>query len=181
MKKLLAVIVTAFLLLSAPSWARSTKNKTIGVYALGNIQVLETAPGFDAGPGGGAFFDYRFNQRFSLTVEAWASTHDTSSGNMVIMALPAATIKLYFFDDESGKWDPYAGIGVGAYATSGAHNGVGLGGQIELGLDYYISDTLSTGLAGTFRSAAIIDDLGTGNNAFGMLPYTVAGKVGFHF
>lgn len=171
--------------------ARPDKKITVGVMGLGNIQLVETHTNLDPGPGGGAFFDYRFNQRFSLTVDAWASTHDGTGGsegdnNIVIMGIPTLTIKMYFLDDEASKWDPYAGLGIGAYAvTEGSvpngSNGVGLGGRIDLGFDYHINQLLSAGFAGTFHSAGIISNLDGGSGSSqAIIPFTLAAKLGFH-
>lgn len=178
-------------LVATQAHARSSKNKTIGVMAMGNIQLVNSTPQLDPGPGGGVFFDYRFNQRFSVTVDAWATTQEgtgasSGEGSIELLGLPTFTIKLYFLDDESSKWDPYAGIGVGAYATTEGNipngtNGVGLGSQLEVGTDYHISDIFSLGFAGVFRSAALITSLGQNNRAIAVIPYTLEGKVGFHF
>lgn len=180
------------LLFSAPALARSTKKMTAGIMALGNIQILSTMPNLDPGPGGGAFFDYRFNQRFSITIDAWATTHDGTSrsagdNSIQILGIPTGTLKIYIMDDETSKWDPYVGVGIGAYATTegsiaNGTNGVGLGAQIETGVDYYFSDILSAGFAGVFRSTAIINSLSnSGTNASALLPYTLVAKAGFHF
>lgn len=185
-------ILLIFLLSCLTAHARSSHNRTIGVMGMGNIQLLNTIPQFDPGPGGGAYFDYRFNQRFSITLDAWATTHGgtgRSSGDdgIELLGIPTFTIKLYFMDSESSRWDPYAGIGIGAYASSegdieNGTNGVGLGAQIDVGFDYHLSDILSLGFAGIFRSAGIITSLSnSGNNATALIPYSLVAKVGFHF
>lgn len=172
--------------------ARSTHNMTIGIMAMGNLQLLTTTPEFDIGPGGGVYFDYRFNQRFSVTVDAWASTHDglgRSDGDNGIefLGLPTCTIKMYLLNNEEGRWDPYIGMGLGVYATSegsieNGTNGVGLGAQIDVGFDYYLSDLFSVGMAGIFRSAGIITSLNNnGNNATAIIPYSLIARAGFHF
>jgi len=172
-------------------YARPEKKMTVGFIGLGNIQLVDTRTNLDPGPGGGAFFDYRFNQRFSLTVDAWASTHDGTGGsdgddNLVLMGIPNFTIKMYFMDDESSKWDPYAGIGIGVYAlTEGSvpngSNGVGLGGRVDVGCDYHFTQLISAGFAGSFHSAGIISNLDGGNNSSqAIIPFTLAGRLGFH-
>ncbi len=190
MKKILVVSVLflSFAFISFKSEARSTKNSTVGLLGLGNIQLLNTTPEIQIGPGGGMYFDYRFNQRFSLTVEAWASIHNgtgRSNGDNSIMLLgvPTATIKMYFMDDEASKWDPYAGLGIGVYAIGGSNgsNGLGLGGQVALGFDYYFTDTFSTGFEGTFRSAGIITGTSGTNNATAIIDYSLIAKFGYHF
>lgn len=158
---------------------------------IGNIQLLNSIPQFDPGPGGGAYFDYRFNQRFSVTLDAWATTHKgdgpSAGDDFEILGIPTFTIKLYLIDDEASRWDPYAGIGIGAYATTegdipNGTNGVGLGAQIDVGVDYHVSDVFSVGFSGIFRSAAIITSLAaSGNNALALIPYSLVGRIGFHF
>jgi len=186
----LFILTAIIFLMSSAAQARSTHNITVGVMGMGNIQLLDVNPEIDPGPGGGMYFDYRFNQRFSLTLDAWATIHDgtaTSNGDggIAILGIPTATIKMYFLDDESGKWDPYAGLGVGAYAITGSDigsaNGLGLGAQLEVGCDYLISDGFSVGLAGVFRSAGIITGLSGANTATAIIPFSLVGKFGYHF
>lgn len=177
-------------LLSTNSFARSSHKLTVGAMAMGNIQLLDVNPEIDPGPGGGLYFDYRFNQRFSFTLDAWATIHDGTAssegdGGIAILGIPTGTIKMYFSDDESGKWDPYAGLGIGAYAITGSDaggaNGLGLGAQIEIGCDYLISDAFSVGLAGVFRSAGIITGLSGNNTATAIIPFSLTAKAGYHF
>lgn len=193
--KRLILLSFLILLLSLPfqAKARSSKKLTIGLLAMGNIQLLETIPEFGPGPGGGVYFDYRFNQRFSIQIDAWATTHSgtgpsSGDGGIELLGIPTFTIKLYFMDDETSRWDPYAGIGIGVFALSegsveNGTNGVGLGGQIEVGFDYYFSDLISAGFSGVFRSAGIIQSLSnsSGNNATAVIPFSLVGRLGFHF
>ena len=68
MKKGVVLVGILFVLsLAHPAFARSSKNMTIGIMAMGNIQLIDTLPDIDPGPGGGVYFDYRFNQRFTGT------------------------------------------------------------------------------------------------------------------
>ncbi|OGQ06613.1 MAG: hypothetical protein A3G32_01830 [Deltaproteobacteria bacterium RIFCSPLOWO2_12_FULL_40_28] len=192
MKKTLIIFLTLLILMPWYAEARSAKNKTVGVYGMGNIQLLGTEPEYAPGPGGGAYFDYRFNHRFSLTVDAWVTTHngdDSSNGDddIVLLGIPTATLKLYFIDDESSKWDPYAGIGLGVFAltegsTANGTNGVGLGAQIDVGFDYHFTDIIALGFSGIFRSAGIIHNLDGGNNsATAIIPFSLVARLGFHF
>lgn len=187
-------LILAFLFLTLftlPSFARSTKQRTIGLMGMGNIQLLDTLPEIDPGPGGGVYFDYRFNQRFSIQVDAWATTHtatgrSSGDGSIEFLGIPTFTIKLYFMDDENSRWDPFAGIGIGVYALSEGFiedgtNGVGLGAHIDVGFDYYLSDIFSVGFSGVFRSTAIITSIGNNSNATAVLPYSLIGRAGFHF
>lgn len=191
MKKFLPSLLfcIGLLFLSHSAEARSSKNMTIGLLAMGNIQLIDTQPEFDPGPGGGVYFDYRFNQRFSIQIDVWATNHsgnNTFEGDSFeLLGIPTFTIKLYFMDDEASRWDPYAGLGVGAFATTegsvaNGTQGVGLGAQIEVGVDYYLTDIFSVGFAGAFRSAGIINSLDQ-NRATALIPFTVMGRAGFHF
>lgn len=194
MRKTIALTVLLFFLafpILRVSHAKPNRNATIGVFALGNIQLLNTIPEFSPGPGGGAFFDYRFNQRFSVTVDAWASVHDgsgpsTGDNNFVLMGIPTFTIKMYLLDSETSRFDPYAGLGIGAYAmTEGSvangTNGLGLGAQIDVGFDYHLSELFSVGFSGVFRSAGVITSLSnTNNNANAVIPYSLIARLGFH-
>lgn len=185
------ILLLVFLVYPATGQARSSRDMTIGIMGMGNIQLLETIPEFDPGPGGGAYFDYRFNQRFSIQVDAWATTHDgtdRSAGDSGIefVGIPTFTIKLYVSDNETSRWDPYAGIGIGVFATSegsieNGTNGLGLGAQIDVGFDYHLSDIFSVGLGGVFRSAGIITSLSNNrNNATAIIPYSLVARLGFH-
>ena len=143
------IILTCLFILSVitpfQTQARSSKNLTIGILGMANIQLLDTIPELKMGPGGGIYFDYRFNQRFSIQIDAWATTHggegpSSGDGGIEFLGIPTFTIKLYFMDDETSRWDPYAGIGIGIFALSEGRvengtNGVGLGGQIAVGFD----------------------------------------------
>ena len=183
------LLFICFLATSPSVEARSSKNMTIGILAMGNFQLIDTQPEFDPGPGGGIYFDYRFNQRFSIQIDAWATNHSGNNNfdgdSFEILGIPTFTIKLYFMDDEASRWDPYAGLGVGAFATTegsvaNGTQGVGLGAQIEVGFDYYLTDIFSIGFAGAFRSGGIINSLGQ-NRATALIPFSVMGRAGFHF
>ena len=183
------LLFICFLATSPSVEARSSKNMTIGILAMGNFQLIDTQPEFDPGPGGGIYFDYRFNQRFSIQIDAWATNHSGNNNfdgdSFEILGIPTFTIKLYFMDDEASRWDPYAGLGVGAFATTegsvaNGTQGVGLGAQIEVGFDYYLTDIFSIGFAWAFRSGGIINSLGQ-NRATALIPFSVMGRAGFHF
>lgn len=192
MKKIFFLL--PFLLLFFPplTEARPAKNRTIGLLGIGNIQLLNSIPQLDPGPGGGAYFDYRFNQRFSITLDAWATTQNgngpsSGEGDIELLGIPTFTIKLYLSNDESSRFDPFAGIGIGAYALtegsiSNGTSGVGLGAHIDVGFDYHFNDLITAGFSGIFRSTALITNLNSsGNNALAMIPFSLVTRVGFHF
>lgn len=177
-----------------PYRAAQAENMTVSLIGMGNIFLVDTSPQLDPGPGGGVSFDYRLNSRFSIETTVLVTTHSgigTSSGDGSIefLGIPTVDLKYYFLNQE-GKFEPYVAAGVGAYAISEGSredgtNGVGMGSQLSVGVDYYVSESFSLGFEGTFRSIAIISSLsapGTGeSNATALLPYTLAAKVGFHF
>lgn len=191
MKTKIIFLMALFFVLSSAAEARPSKKMTLGIMGMGNIQLVDTKTDLDPGPGGGVFFDYRFNQRFSVTVDAWATTHDgtgRSDGDdsIQILGIPTMVIKLYFMDDDSSKWDPYAGLGIGAYATTegsipNGSNGVGLGGKLEVGFDYHFTELLSAGFGGTFHSAGIITSLDGGpTSSQAIIPFSLTARLGFH-
>src|SRR3990167_5412501 len=96
------LLFICFLATSPSVEARSSKNMTIGILAMGNFQLIDTQPEFDPGPGGGIYFDYRFNQRFSIQIDAWATNHSGNNNfdgdSFEILGIPTFTIKLYFMD-----------------------------------------------------------------------------------
>lgn len=164
--------------------------RTVGGTIFGSIQLVDTTPVLDPGIGGGFFFDYRFNERFSVALEAFAVTQDgdgrsRGEGDIEFLGIPTATLKLYFLNG-TGKFDPYAGIGVGFYAlTEGGISdqsfGVGLGAQVETGLDYLLTDTLLLSVGGTYRSVGLINSLSGAANATTYMPYTLFGRIGYKF
>lgn len=187
------LIATFALLSSLPAQADTSDKKiTLGFMGMGNVQLVNSSTNIDPGPGGGVFFDYRFNHRFSMDVSVWATTHDGTGGSngdnsIQILGIPTATIKLYLNDNENSPWDPYLGIGIGVYAmtegsTPNGTNGVGMGGKIDIGCDYRLTDILSVGLDGVFNSAGIITGLegGNGSHSDAIIPYSLIAKIGFH-
>lgn len=190
MKKISWLFFCLVCFASSHAQAASTYNKTIGGIVYGSIPLVDTLPNVDLGIGGGAYFDYRMNQRFSVTLEAFAITQDGTSrsngeGSIEFMGIPTVTFKIYFMD-EGSKLDPYAGIGVGFFLLtegnlSDSTGGAGLGAQVEVGLDYLLNDHLSVGVAGTFRSVGLITKLSGAANATTYMPYTLLGKIGYHF
>lgn len=185
---LVLILVSVY---SEISHARSTKNNTFGIMGMGNIQLFDTNPEFKTGGGGGIYYDYRFNQRFSVSADIWVTTHDgegnsRNDNGIEILGIPTTTLKLYLFDSES-KWDPYVGMGIGVYYMSeggieNGTNGIGIGAHIDLGFDYYINDTFSVGFSGVFRSAGIIRNLdGNNNSATALVPFNLIARGGYHF
>lgn len=168
----------------------SSYNKTIGGMILGSIQLVDTLPVVDPGIGGGAFFDYRFNDRFSITVESFFTTQDgtgrsSGEGSIEFLCVPATTFKIYLANADA-KIEPYFGIGVGIYYltegdVSNSTSGIGIGAQIEVGLDYDIANNLMLGVGGTYRSVGLVNGLTGASNATTFMPYNLFGRIGYRF
>lgn len=171
--------------------AQERPSKTVGASFYGSFQLFDTTPSLDFGLGGGVFFDYRMNERFSFTLESFFSSHNASGrsnaeNRVSLIALPTATFKFYFLNNTESRFDPYVGLGVGLYyLTEGdvanETGGLGLGAQIELGSNFYLSDRWSLGAAATFRSIAIINDLSGPVSASAHVPLSLQARVGYHF
>lgn len=165
-------------------------SRTLGATVYGSFQLVNTPPDLDPGIGAGLFFDNRFNERFSIAIEAFGITQDgdgadSAEGSIEFFAIPTATIKLYPLNTTS-KVDPYIGIGIGLYLlTEGNVNndsfGIGLGAQIETGLDYLVTDTLTLSVGGVYRSVGLLNSLSGTANATTYMPYTLFGRIGYKF
>lgn len=191
MKKISALVaITILSWLGFSSSAQAREGMSVYITGLGNVMLVDTKPELDPGAGGGISFDYRFNQHFSIETSVMISSHDGSGNSngdngILLVGIPTVDLKYYLLNNDHA-WDPYVGLGVGMYfTTEGTSNdnsgGVGMGAQLAVGFDYYFSDTISAGFEGTFRSIALITGGSGGNNATALLPYTLAGKIGFHF
>lgn len=189
--KNLIILCTIFILFSSTVSAYDGyNNKTIGGNVYGSIPLVDTTPEMDLGIGGGMFFDYRFNERYSIQVESFFTTQDgknssSGEGDLVMLALPAVTLKLYVLN-QSDKFDPYIGVGVGLYGLlegtqSNNSGGWGMGGQIEVGVDYKLTENIMLGAGGTYRSIGLINSLSGNANATAIMPYTLFGRVGYRF
>jgi hypothetical protein len=174
MKAQKTIIFAFFLSLLALSYSPSalsyddgaSYSKTIGGMVVGSIQLVDTLPVVGLGIGGGAFFDYRFNDRFSLTVESFFTTQDGTGrsggeGSIEFLCVPATTFKVYLAN-ANAKIDPYLGIGIGIYyltegSVANSTSGLGIGAQIEIGLDYDLANNLMLAVGGTYRSVGLVN------------------------
>ncbi|OVE81321.1 hypothetical protein BVY03_03815 [bacterium K02(2017)] len=165
-------------------------NKTIGGNIYGSIQLVDPLPVVDLGIGGGMFFDYRFNQRFSIMLESFFTTQDgkgrsSGEGSIEFLAIPVTTFKVYILSD-SQRLEPYFGLGVGFYALtegdiSNNTGGYGLGAQVEIGVEFNVADNLMVGVGGTYRSVGLITSLSGNANATSYMPFTMFGRIGYRF
>lgn len=175
---------------SAQYYESSSLPHTVGATVYGSFQLVETDPLVSPGIGGGLYWDYRANDRFSLQLEAFVITQDgrdssSGEGSIEFFGMPTTTFKLYVMGKQY-RFDPYIGAGVGFYwLTEGSagddSGGLGLGAQIELGVDYHLHDNLVVTAGGTYRSIGLINSLDGANNAGVYMPYTLFGRIGYRF
>ncbi len=165
-------------------------NFTVGLGPVGNIYVVDSRPQLDPGVGGYVFFDYRWSPQFSTQFSVIVTTQDgtgISNGDNGIefLGIPTFDLKFYLLSTPS-RWDPYGLIGMGVYAvTEGtAKNGttaVGIGANLGLGTDFYITERFSVGLSAIFRSIGLIDSVSGNNNGTALFPFSLMGNVAYHF
>jgi len=193
MKRLFA-LAFAFttILLAGTATAQSTTagNFTVGLGPMGNIYVVDTNPELDPGIGGYVYFDYRWSPQFSTQVSVLVTTQDgtgisAGDGGIEFLGIPTFDLKFYIFNTPS-RWDPYGLIGMGVYATTegSVDNGtwaVGIGANLGLGTDFYITERWSVGLAAIFRSIGLITSTSGNNNGTALFPFSMMGNVAYHF
>lgn len=193
MKKIFASVLTILALTAYGSKAKASSaagNYSIGLGPVGNIYVVDSRPELDPGVGGYVYFDYRWSPQFSTQFGVIVTTQDgtgISSGDNGIefLGIPTFDLKFYLMSEPS-RWDPYGLIGMGVYAiTEGsASNGtvaVGIGANLGLGTDYYVTERFSIGLAAVFRSIGLIDSVSGSNNGTALFPFSMMGNVAYHF
>ncbi|MBN1283469.1 MAG: outer membrane beta-barrel protein [Proteobacteria bacterium] len=185
----MAALISAFAL-TAGAQSNSAGNFTVGLGPAGNIYVVDSSPELDPGIGGYLFFDYRWSPQFSTQVGVIVTTQDgtgrsAGDGGIEFLGIPTFDLKFYLFNEPS-RWDPYGLIGLGVYAvTEGSQdNGtwaVGIGADIGLGTDFYLTEKWSLGLQFIFRSIGLIDSTSGGNNGTALFPFSMLANVAYHF
>ncbi len=185
------IILTAMFLSSQTTYAREAGgNYSFGIGPVGNIFAIDANPEMDPGVGGYLFFDYRWSPQFSTQFGVMVTTEDgkgISAGDNGIefLGIPTFDLKFYILSEPS-RWDPYGLIGMGIYAVSegSADNGtfaVGVGANLGIGTDFYLTERWSLGMTAIFRSIALIDSVGGGNKGKAIFPVSVMGNVAYHF
>lgn len=182
-----AAIWLALLGLFPASPAQARQGFSIGAQGMGNFFLTNGRPDLKIGPGGGLFFDYRFNQRWSIETDLFVSFHDgggasTGDNNMLLLGVPTVELKFYPRSQE-GTVEPYLFAGLGIYvltegSISNNSGGVGVGGNLGAGADFYVTDRLSLGLAVKFRPIALIQG---GNNSAALIDLGLVGNFAWHF
>jgi hypothetical protein len=165
-------------------------NYTVGIGPVGNLFVVDSNPELDPGVGGYLFFDYRWSPQFSTQISVLVTTEDgtgISNGDNGIefLGIPTFDLKFYILSRES-RWDPYGLIGVGVYAVSegSVDNGtfaLGIGADLGIGCDFYISERFSFGLTTIFRSIGLIDSVSGPQNGKALFPLSLMGNFAYHW
>ncbi len=191
-KRMLSLALSlAMTLACASAWAGSAAgNYSVGLGPVGNVYVVDTNPELDPGVGGYVYFDYRWSPQFSTQFGVIVTTQDgtgISNGDNGIefLGIPTFDLKFYILSEPS-RWDPYGLIGMGVYATTegSVNNGtwaVGVGANLGLGTDFYITEKWSVGLSFIFRSIGLITDTSGSNNGTALFPFSMMGNVAYHF
>lgn len=184
---LLGVTMALTLTLIHPKRAEARRGFSIGATGMGNFFLTDSNPNLSIGPGGGLFFDYRFNQRWAIETDLFVTTHDgrevsTGDDGILLLGVPTVELKFYLRGQEN-KIDPYLSAGVGIFVLTEGNidnntGGVGMGGIFGLGADFYVLERLSLGLAAKFRPIAIIQ--GNSQSA-GLINFAMIGNIAFHF
>lgn len=192
MKKIFAaaIALTITLTCANASATSAAGNYSVGLGPVGNVYVVDTNPELDPGIGGYVYFDYRWSPQFSTQFGVLVTTQDgtgisTGDNGIEFLGIPTFDLKFYILSTPS-RWDPYALIGMGVYATTegSVNNGtwaVGIGANLGLGTDFYITEKWSVGLAFVFRSIGLITDTGGSNNGTALFPFSMMGNVAYHF
>jgi outer membrane protein W len=165
-------------------------NFSVGGGPVGNVFIVDSNPDLNPGAGGYLFFDYRWSPQFSTQFGFMISDQDgtgISKGDddILLMGFPTFDLKFYMLSNPS-RWDPYALIGMGIYiltegSVSNGTKAVGIGANLGLGFDYYVSEKLSLGLGAIFRSIGLIDSTNSTNNGTALFPFTMLGNIAYHF
>lgn len=185
------ILLAAAMLLGLMSPAAEARQGfAVGLGPIGNIYLIDTLPVLDPGVGGHFFFNYRFQDQiafetsFFMTSQDGTSVSSTENG-VLFLGMPTFDIKFYFLKEDP-RFDPYIATGIGVYwltegSVGNSTGGMGLGAQLGLGTDYYVSDVISVGFEGVFRSIGLVTNLGTPSASGALFPYSLMGNVAFHF
>jgi outer membrane protein W len=192
---LIALIVFTALVAGRPAAAAESApgaagNFSFGIGPVGNIFVIDGSPELSPGVGGYLFFDYRWSPQFSTQFSVIVTTEDgkgISEGNdgIVWLGMPTFDLKFYILSEPS-RWDPYGLIGVGGFAvTNGSKDdgtfAIGIGSDLGIGTDFYLTEKLSLGLTAMFRAIALIDSPSGKNQTKAIFPVSLMGNIAYHF
>lgn len=189
MKKRILMLTAVSLLVAAPA-AEARQGFAVGLGPIGNIYLIDTIPVMDPGIGGHVFFNYRFQEQFAFETSFLITTQggaNVSAGDngILFLGMPTFDLKYYFLKDDP-RFDPYVGVGLGLYwltegSVANSTGGLGLGAQLDVGVDFYLTSAISLGFEGVFRSIGLITNFGTPSASTAIFPYSLLGNVAFHF
>ena len=175
---------------NAPKASASGGNYSFGLGPIGNIFVVDSNPELSPGVGGFVFFDYRWSPQFSTQFSFLISMEDgkgRSKGddNIDFFGIPTFDLKFFVLSTPS-RWDPYGLVGVGIFLINegSQNNGTkafGIGADLGLGTDFYITEKFSVGLTAIFRSIGFIDSTSSGQNGTSLFPLSLMGNLAYHF
>lgn len=176
------------LMITGPAEARRGFGVALGPMA--NFYMVGTIPVMHPGIGAFTSFQYRFAEQIAFESAFMMTSQkgrQASSGDdgILLLGMPTFNLKFYFMQNDP-KFDPFATIGIGLYiltegSTQNNSGGAGLGSELGLGFDYFLSETFSLGLSTVFRSLAVIRDFATPSNSTAIFPFSLMGHVAFHF
>lgn len=189
MKCLCKVVAVLLVCLTTLPTSIHAENMSVGIGANGNFFLIEGTPELKPGFGGQVYFDYRFAPQFSSQFTFGVTIQNGRDGNvgdtgLILFSMPSVQFKYYLLPN-SGRIDPYLGLGVGLHLiTEGSRSdgttAFGFGANAGVGVDFYLTPALSATVSGTFHSIGMIESFGS-NNGKGLFPVTAAGGLAFHF
>ncbi len=181
------ILLTLTLFIFTFSFAHAREGNSISLLGVGNFFLTDSHPDLKIGPGGGLGIDFRFNQHWALNGDFFFSMHDGSGlsaadDSVWLLGIPSINMKFYPMAEESSI-EPYISAGLGVYIVtegdvSDNSGGVGVGAQLGIGADFYVTEKISLGLAAQFRSIGLIQ----GNSqSEALINFSMLGNVAFHF
>ena len=123
----LCLTILFCLLTLQPRNAQARRGFSVGLQGMGNFFLTHSTPDLNIGPGGGLFFDYRFNQRWAIETDLFATVHNgrnisAGDNNILLLGVPSVELKFYMRPNEN-RIDPYLLAGLGVYVlTEGSIN-----------------------------------------------------------
>ncbi len=170
--------------------AQARRGFSVGLGPVGNIFLIDTIPVLDPGIGGYTFFQYRFAEQFAfqtgffITRQSGTNVSSGDSG-ILLLGMPTLDLKFFFLTGEP-RIDPFISLGTGMYfltegSISDDTGGIGVGTNLGIGFDYYVTEIVSLGFEGVFRTIGIISDFGTPSRSSALFPYSLMANVAFHF
>ncbi len=189
-KSLLIGSVLILGLLGSAQDASARRGFAIGLGPVGNIFLIDTIPVMNPGIGGYTYFQYRFAEQFAFQA-SFLITHQSGTnvssgdGGILFLGMPTLDLKYYFLTGDP-RFDPFVSIGTGLFIlTEGSRSdgtgGIGVGANLGVGFDYYVTEAVSVGFEGVFRTVGIISDFGTPSSSSAFFPYSLMANVAFHF